>query len=91
MEGQWSRFRGRIAKIEDKQIRFYVEPPIPLAFDKYVECNFESNEQVFSVNVGEDVVLRGKLVKAFRKRIIIFFELNTKAVIFEDCRVSEVY
>ena len=57
MEGQWFRFRGQIAKIAVKEIRFYIEPPKVLDHDNYVECNFPSNEQITSVNVGEDIVL----------------------------------
>ena len=88
MEGQWFRFRGRIARIAEGQIRFNIEPPEPLADDKYVECNFASNEQVTSVNVGEEVAIRGRLARALRGRLFGLGEL--KAVVFEDCRVSEV-
>ena len=80
------RFVGDIATIGEKEIRFYVEPPLILAEDRYVECNFSSNRKIASVNVGDQVTVKGELARAFRGRFFWFGEL--RAVIFEDCEIE---
>ena len=88
-EGTWFRFRGRVDTIEEKMIRFYVEPPRALADDSYVECNFGSNANLISLRTGVDVTVRGKLVRAFRGRLFGIGEL--KALVFEDCKLVEIH
>lgn len=84
-EGKWFRFRGRVDIIEEKMVRFYVEPPRTLADDSYVECNFGSNADLISLRIGDDVTVRGKLVRAFRGRLFGIGEL--RALVFEDCEL----
>ncbi len=81
------RFRGNVTRIEEGEIRFYVEPPMTLAEDLYVECNFKSNRSIASVNVGDEVTVRGELARAFRGRLFGIGE--TKAVIFENCEIED--
>ena len=81
------RFRGSITRIGDKEIRFYVEPPMTFAEDLYVECNFESNQQIASLNLGDEVSVRGELARAFRGRLFGIGE--TRAVIFEECKIED--
>ncbi len=80
------RFRGNITRIGEGEIRFYVEPPMTLAEDLYVECNFQSNRSIASVNVGDEVTVQGELARAFRGRFFWFGE--TRAVVFEDCKIE---
>ncbi len=80
------RFRGEITRIEEGEIRFYVEPPMTLAEDLYVECNFKSNRSIASANVGDEVTVQGELARAFRGRLFGFGE--TRAVVFEDCEIE---
>ena len=80
------RFRGNVTRIEEGEIRFYVEPPMTLAEDLYVECNFKSNRSIASVNVGDEVIVRGELARAFRGRLFGIGE--TRAVVFEDCEIE---
>ena len=80
------RFVGDITTIEEKEIRFYVESPLTLAEDRYVECNFTSNRKITSVDIGDEVTVKGELARAFRGRLFLFGE--TRAVIFEDCEIE---
>ena len=90
MEDKWQvRFRGTVGWLQEKKIRFYVEPPKPLATDKYIECNFRSNADMVALNRGDDVTVRGKLVRAFRGRLFGFGEYG--AVVFEDCQLIEIH
>ena len=87
----WFKFQGQIAWIDDRQIRFYIEPPEYLTKEKYVECNFKSDADLARVaNLGDHVTVRGRLVRAFRGRSPLgVFE--TEAVVFEDCRILLVH
>ena len=80
------RFVGDITTIGEKEIRFYVEPPLTLADDRYVECNFTTNRKIASVDIGDEVTVKGELARAFRGRLFVFGE--TRAVIFEDCEIE---
>ena len=83
------RIRGRVDWIQEKKIRFYVEPPRYLAYDKYVECNFRSNAGMASLRKGDNVTVLGRLVRALRGRILGIGEHG--AVIFEDCLLVEIH
>ena len=90
MEHKWQvRFKGTIDGVEERQIRFYVEPPRVLADDKYVECNFRSNADMVSLYKGADVTVQARLVRALRGRLFVIGERG--AVVFEDCEVVEVH
>ena len=83
------RFRGTIDRIEEKQIRFYVEPPRVLADDKYVECNFRSNSDMVSLYRGADVTVQARLVRALRGRLFGIGEGS--AIVFEECELVEIH
>ena len=80
------RFVGDITTIGEKEIRFYVELPLTLADDRYVECKFTTNRKIASVDIGDEVTVKGELARAFRGRLFLFGE--TRAVIFEDCEIE---
>ena len=83
------RFRGTIDRIEEREIRFYVERPRALAEDKYVECNFRSNADMVSLYRRADVTVQGRLVRALRGRFFVFGE--RRAVVFEDCELVDIH
>lgn len=90
LEHSWQvRIRGRVVWIQEKKIRFYVEPPRSFAYDKYVECNFRSNADMDSLRKGDNVTVRGRLVRALRGRIMGIGEHG--AVVFEDCQLVEIH
>ena len=90
LEHSWQvRVRGRVDWTQEKKIRFYVEPPRSLAYDKYVECNFRSNADMVSLRKGDNVTVQGKLVRALRGRLLGIGE--HRAVIFEDCLLVEIH
>ena len=80
------RFRGNITGIAEKEVRFYIEPPKSLAEDLYIECNFNSNKQIASLTLGDEVTVQGEMVRAFRGRLFGIGE--TQAVIFENCEIE---
>ena len=82
-------FRGTIDRVEEREIRFYVEPPKVLAEDKYVECNFRSNADRVSLYKEADVTVQARLVRALRGRIFVIGERG--GVVFEDCELVEIH
>ena len=81
-------FKGTVHRINEKQIRFYVDPPRVLADDRYVECNFRSNSDLVSMRERDDVTVQGTLVRALRGR---FWGIGENgAVVFEDCTVVDI-
>ena len=90
MEHNWRpTFRGTVHRIEERKMRFYIEPPRVLAEDRYVECNFPSNRYLVSMRAGDYVTVEGMLVRALRGRLWGIGEHG--AVVFEGCTVVDIH
>lgn len=90
MERRWQvRFKGTVHRIEERKIRFFVEPPRVLADDRYIECNFHSNADLVSMREMDDVTVQGTLARALRGRFLGLGENG--AVVFEECTVVDIH
>lgn len=90
MEHRWRpTVEGTVHRIDERKIRFYIEPPRVLAEDRYVECNFPSNTYLVSMRERDYVTVEGMLVRALRGRLWGIGEHG--AVVFEDCTVVEIH
>ena len=91
MEHRWQvRFKGTVNRIDEKKIRFKVDLQKAARHEPYVECNFRSNSDMISMRKGDDVTVKGRLVRALRDR---FLGIGGEhgAVVFEDCRLMEIH
>ena len=90
MEDRWRpTFKGTVHRVDERKIRFYIEPPRILADDRYVECNFPSNTDLVSMRERDSVTVEGMLVRALRGRLWGIGEHG--AVVFEDCTVVDIH
>ena len=71
-----------------KKVQFHIGGTRDLAFDRYVECNFQSNQAITRLNVNDEVALWGALERALRRRTLDF---NQDKVVFKDCTLSRIY
>ena len=75
------RFTIIISKIEGKRIQEHFDE-LMAATDPYIECEFKSERQIISLNVGQSVDVYGTLYEAFKAKQ---FWPDGKAVKFRNC------